>query len=73
MRCPPESDLEEYLANELTARAFGLVDKHVHDCEACRVVLEELQLGLQLLRDALAPPAAEHLVESVLRRLRSGD
>ncbi len=65
--------LTPYLLGELPPGADGAVRDHLADCEGCRAYAKELASTLDVLRDALAAPAAAPELEPARRaRVLSG-
>jgi hypothetical protein len=59
-----------YVDNELTREERAAVDKHLHNCPECQLLLHAMEEEVMALQESLAaPPLPEHFVEKILEHL----
>jgi hypothetical protein len=72
MKCKDcEELLIQYLENSLDAEERGRVERHLFECEACRISLQEMESTLRLLAGERVPQPEEGFWTNFLPQVRS--
>jgi hypothetical protein len=71
MKCPDiKRSLMYYVDNEVTQEERTEIDKHLHHCPECQLLLDAIEEEVQALKESLAaPPLPEHFTDHVLEQL----
>lgn len=62
-------ELSDYLDGEATTAVCAEIERHLSDCEDCRVVVDTLQKTVLLYRDLPQPQLTEDMRQRLYHRL----
>lgn len=66
-------DLSDYIDGELPAELCAEIEKHLENCENCRVVLNTTRRTIDLVQAPAESPLPEEVRERLFKRLRLDD
>ncbi len=66
-------DLSDYIDGELPPELCAEIEKHLEQCENCRVVLNTTRRTIDLVQETAAGPLPEEVRERLFKRLNLDD
>jgi len=65
-------DLSNYLDGDASAAVCAEIEKHMAECENCRVVVNTLEKTIDLVRDLPRPGMPDHLRRRLITQVEIG-